>query len=367
MRNIFWDVDYIPYEERSGILVTLGGSGDQWCLSSILREVSKLSSEKIIVLTAGNNFTIDQNSDMIVISEHKNPEEMMNLIKYAKIIICGGGGTLIEAARCGTPAIIVEMADNQKNNIKAWTENGFARFAGHKTNLGLGEAVATHVKSLSEPFAWIRSSFIGIEKVDGQGARRIAELIISEVEGLARSVHLKKDYQIGDLYLKNYINCSPDEHRAIIEARNTESIRRSSVNQKIITDEMHELFIRSLNSSVTGGYWLIYDDEITTPLGVISITGIDYNDSSGSLGYYKFPKRTEKGVGKRLLVAAKEVVFKNIKLTTFFAECIETNIPSIRAMEAAGFTHIRTSERVIGCGIENVRFYVLNSMAEEKI
>jgi RimJ/RimL family protein N-acetyltransferase len=130
---------------------------------------------------------------------------------------------------------------------------------------------------------------------------------------------------------------------------------------------MHESFIRSLSSSVTAGYWLVYDNETIVLLGSVSVTGVDYNDSSGILGYYKFPERTEKGVGKRLLEAIKEVVFKNIGLTTFFAECLDSNIPSIRAMEAVGFTHVNTCEYVIGGNIENMRFYALNNTAEKKI
>ncbi|MDR2885104.1 MAG: UDP-2,4-diacetamido-2,4,6-trideoxy-beta-L-altropyranose hydrolase [Deferribacteraceae bacterium] len=353
-RSDFWDVEYIPQDLRKGILVTLGGSGDQWCLISILKYLN--SDEPVTVLAAGNDVPTNAIGSATVIYERQSPEEMATLIKNAKVIICGGGGTLLEAARCGTPAIVVEMADNQRNNIKAWTENGFAKFAGHKNDLGLGAKAAKYASELSNNIEWTVASRVGRSKVDGQGARKIAGIILNETEGVARSVKLKKDYKVNGLLAKNYLNCTHEEHEAILAARNTEPVRLGSVNPNILTVDRQQAFILSLNSSVTAGYWLVMDTD-NKPLGSISITAIDYAESSGVLGYYKITDRPEKGVGKILVKIAVELAFKHLKLETLFAECLESNIASIKSMEAAGFVHTNTYERVLGGAIVPIRLY----------
>ena len=345
LRRPFWDMEVQPYIKRKGIVVTLGGSGDQGCLNIIMKALSENISESITLVADGNQALNPLSSNIKVVDNRQSAEFMQTLISGARIVICGGGGTLIEAARAGAPAIVVKMADNQHNNVKAWTRLGFARYAGNKSSPELGENTIKYLAELDNFNIWREASASGSENADGQGARRIAEIMLGEAEMTAKSIFLKEDYTIGELYLKNFLHCNPTELEAIRSARNSSVVRESSINRQIITINNQQAFILTLGVSTTGGYWLAHSGG--APAGVVSLTEIDWRLKHATLGYYKLPDYYQKGVGKVLVSAAKELTFNKLALKRLFAECLSDNIASIKSMEAAGLKRIGHEERQI--------------------
>ena len=346
LRSPFWDMEVPPYTKRKGIVVTMGGSGDQRCLNLIMEKLTVNVSEPIILVAPDNQIQCALSPNVTVVSNRQSAEYMQTLISTARVIICGGGGTLIEAARSGTPAVVVKMADNQQNNIKAWTQLGFARYAGEKNSPDLAINAIKHLAELDNYDIWKEASEKGFSCVDGQGARRITGIILSETEGMAKSAILKENIKIGTLYLKNFLRCTSAEHELIRNAKNSPVVRAGSINQQIVTLSRHQAFILTLGTSTTGGYWLMYNGE--TALGVVSLVEIDWYRSQATLGYYKLPDYPGKGVGKILVSAAKDITFDRLGLNILLAECLADNIASLKSMEAAGLTNVASEERNIG-------------------
>ncbi|MDR0453368.1 MAG: GNAT family N-acetyltransferase [Deferribacteraceae bacterium] len=349
LRAPFWDTEVLPYIKRKGIVITLGGSGDQRCLDLIVENLKVNVSEPVILLSA--DYQIQSaylSGNVIIINNRQNAEYMRTLISAARIIICGGGGTLIEAARTGTPAIVVKMADNQQNNVKAWTNHGFARYAGDKNSQDVGVNVLRYISELNDAAIWRETSDKGVAYVDGQGARRIAKIILGEARMMGKSVLLKNNYNIGGLYFKNFLHCTPYELEIVRNAQNSDFVRSGNINQRIMTLDNHQAFILNLGGSVTGAYWLAHNGE--TPVGVLSLAEIDWSLSHTTLGYYKLPDYPHKGVGKALVSAAKEITFNTLGLKTLTAECLKDNTASVKSMEAAGLNCICSQERQIDGG-----------------
>ena len=101
--------------------------------------------------------------------------ETAGLLAEHDIVITAGGQTLLEAAACGVPAVVVPSADNQLGNAARVEEAGAAQVLPSSAE-GLAEAL----RSLA-PDAERRREMAtaGQAAVDGLGARRVAERLVA--------------------------------------------------------------------------------------------------------------------------------------------------------------------------------------------
>jgi len=93
-------------------------------------------------------------------------------------------------------------------------------------------------------------------------------------------------------------------------------------------------FIEDLKKDKGNFYWLA-KYENNKYLGVISISRVDFINRHAYLGIYSNPEL--KGVGRLLIQALKELVFKIAKLRTLKLEVIETNEQAIKFYRKHGF------------------------------
>ncbi len=353
LRKPFWDAEPLPMAQREGILITLGGSSPQPDLAPIINTLTEITEEKITVVYKGKTEAVKKN---ILIHKELNSEDMCNALSHARIVVCGGGGTLLEAARLGTPAIAVQIANNQQNNLSSLTKTGFALFAGRAGDHNLTVNIANAYIELNNIKKWRAASAAGIDAVDGQGARRIAQIISSSTQVMHIRETLRSSHIIGNYSLDNFIHCSDDRLAMILECRNTEAVRTSCFNPSVLTQNQHKSFVNSLADSTSAGYWLVSDT--TGDIGVISLTGVDNYYSTAELGYYKLTHCDRKGMGRILVSLALEVAFNLLRLKTVGADCMDDNIASYKSMEQAGFTLSKTYKGTIGGKSVQMRRYI---------
>src|SRR5207245_10013120 len=93
----------------------------------------------------------------------------------AAVAAPGGGVTRDRLAATATPAVVVQMADNQARNVKGVEQAGAALAAGAAGEAALGESLAKALRRLARDHA-LRATMgaRGRELVDGQGALRVA-------------------------------------------------------------------------------------------------------------------------------------------------------------------------------------------------
>jgi UDP-4-amino-4,6-dideoxy-N-acetyl-beta-L-altrosamine N-acetyltransferase len=353
LRSAFWDTERLELSKREYTLITLGGVKDYKIFYPLVRAVRESVSGEVMALADGNFDKVDG----VKYIEPLDMHDMRELMRRARVIVCGGGVTLAEAARVGTPAVVISLAQNQTENIKMYCMAGCAVFAGDAASDTLTASVSKKINLLNDNDFWERFSLRGPRLVDGQGARRIAKILMLEIDGVFYYDELRKDHEIDGVYLTHFTNCSGAEQELILEARNSEAVLSTVYNQHKITRAAHLEFIKSLESSTTSGYWLASEGE--RYIGVFSLTDIDRFNSECEVGYYKLPTAQRKGVGVLLLTLAAGVAFRKLGISSVIAEVFGENIASIKSLERAGFLFEEEKEKIVSEERKRVRIYRL--------
>ncbi|MDR2869830.1 MAG: GNAT family N-acetyltransferase [Deferribacteraceae bacterium] len=353
LREAFWDLEPPSYLERRGVLVTLGGSDTHEAVQNIINAIQDYGEHITVINPTGSH--IEAGGNVTIVTSFVSSLRMQEYILHSRMIVCAGGGTLIEAARCGTPAVVVKVAENQDINIKAWCYLGYCSYAGLYWELALGDRIMKELRDFEDHIHWRKASQVGNALVDGQGGRRIAEAIIEMTEGAARQNKLHENHEPCGLIAKNFLRANHKEHLEILDARNNEKVRLGSINRNLLSMEQHQAFLLSLGSSESAGYWRLYKNFL--PFGVISLTAVDFNAGSAVLGYYKDPSYPERHVGAEIVAAAVEIAFNVLGLSVVYAETLENNKASMRAMEGAGFRPSGVEKRIIGGNMAMIHRY----------
>lgn len=156
--EIFTGVEYVllrkPFRENfsllsvkekiNSILVTVGGE-DRWNLIPKILKIlyeKKTSWIKEVVIGPAflNQKEISQIGDQnIRMYSGLNTEQMRDLMLSVDFAITSGGQTTYELAYCGTPMVIVKLAENQNGNIEGFSELGVSSVLGYLSNENLLE------------------------------------------------------------------------------------------------------------------------------------------------------------------------------------------------------------------------------------
>ena len=103
--------------------------------------------------------------------------EMCAVMDGCDIAVCGGGQTLYEAANRALPAIVIELIENQRDDVRGFADVGFASWVGKSADPDILEKTVDAVLALSAANVRAKRGGIGREKVDGCGAMRLAKTI----------------------------------------------------------------------------------------------------------------------------------------------------------------------------------------------
>lgn len=184
LRKVFWDV---PGKKNSNdiltLLLTMGGSDIRNLTPGIIQFIQKKIPGIAIKVIVGDSFTniaeikkyASVNTELVF---NANESKMKDIMSEADVAVSSGGQTLYELARMGVPAIAVQTAENQKYSIMGWVKAGFIEYAGGWNDFKLLNNILSCFKKLESVSVRKQKSAIGINFVDGQGARRIVKKLI---------------------------------------------------------------------------------------------------------------------------------------------------------------------------------------------
>ena len=166
------------------ILLTFGGGDDKgmtiFCLDAIKSIDPKI--ERIALVSSANPH-LSNIIEYVKKSDRKNitliDQQIARHMAQADIAITAGGTTTFETAMMGLPALIIQIADNQSLNAKAWQEYGVA------IDFGPFSKLKAHVLK-NKAIELINSSDMrkcmsdnGKTMVDGLGASRVAQSLFN--------------------------------------------------------------------------------------------------------------------------------------------------------------------------------------------
>ncbi len=183
LRSVFWNTyERITKDKIKNIMITTGGHDPKNVVPKIIDYLKihyPLFEKNVIV---GNSFQnineiniqADNNTNLVM---YPNAEKMKDIMLQSDIAISSGGQTLFELARMGVPTIAFCQAENQRSNLESWEKEGFIGNMGDYANLDL--KLSQDLEKLALKEERVRRSGIGMRLVDGQGPRKIIDILIN--------------------------------------------------------------------------------------------------------------------------------------------------------------------------------------------
>lgn len=160
--------------------------------------------------------------------------------------------------------------------------------------------------------------------------------LLSKIKGgISLLENLKKNIDIGDVTLKNFINFTAEEREMILTWRCHKNVRRWMYSDHIISPGEHSKFMDGLKEDKKNLYWLV-EHKKKGCLGVVSLNRVDFNNKNAYLGIYNNPELS--GVGSLIMKYLQKLTFDIARLHTLKAEVIETNERAIDFYKKSGFS-----------------------------
>ncbi|MDR0605735.1 MAG: UDP-4-amino-4,6-dideoxy-N-acetyl-beta-L-altrosamine N-acetyltransferase [Bacteroidales bacterium] len=137
-------------------------------------------------------------------------------------------------------------------------------------------------------------------------------------------IAIKKDivYTKNNYHYKNFISLSDEEKLMVLDWRNNENIRKMMYNQNEIDKENHFAFIQSLEEREDCFYWLVFKDE--KPVGVFSLTDINYQTSQTSSGFYIDPYHGKEEIFE-FIITYDRLIFEDFNVEKLYGGILSSN------------------------------------------
>lgn len=173
-----------------GILITIGGSDSFNLAGQLLMEAMKydaLKTKEYHVVSGSLNPHIGELQALAQKHEnihiHCNVTNMAELMAESKVALSAGGSTLYELCAMGVPVIAFSFAENQERLVQTFVKRGIAQYGGNYRTDGnkMIQNTIAGLETLLEDKN-LRSEYRKKARtlVDGKGAERIAEALLSE-------------------------------------------------------------------------------------------------------------------------------------------------------------------------------------------
>ncbi len=188
LRPEFWDCSpRVVSESVRRLLLTVGGD-DRWKLTEKLVEwiAGRLKVDTRLDLVVGPFFTGEEVIRRAVEASPVNiriiaaPDHLHGLMMQSDLVVCCGGQTAYELAATGTPAVAMDIIENQSLGVKALARSGTLIYGGRPSNDTLPDELDLAFTEAAGQLCRQRLSSSGQTLIDGRGAIRVAHVIQSE-------------------------------------------------------------------------------------------------------------------------------------------------------------------------------------------
>ena len=180
-------------ETVRNLLIALGGTDDNNLMPSLIELCDELSGDFTVTVILGPFFRNRAEILRATQSTRKSvtcvdsPSTLFPSMNRADLAVSGGGQTLYELACAGCPAVALEVAPDQAGQMRALEAEGLLRVAGKAGEPGLLAQVREELLGLmNNPSLRAEMAEKGQQRVDGNGAHRVAQHFVEEMEALER-------------------------------------------------------------------------------------------------------------------------------------------------------------------------------------
>ncbi|MFC1673133.1 PseG/SpsG family protein [Pseudomonadota bacterium] len=160
------------------VVVTFGASDPDDVTAMAVRALGQTSGVRlIVVLGPGYRGGVSEGDISESHSVARNVKNMAKVFADASVVLCGGGGTALEAAAMGKAVAIIILSPDQRPIADCLDQVGAAQIVGD-FNAVEDNNISNAVMSLIEnPQRRCAMSVVGRQMIDGHGAERIADTL----------------------------------------------------------------------------------------------------------------------------------------------------------------------------------------------
>lgn len=184
------ETENVTPAEEGGILITTGGSDSFNLAGQLLMEAMKydaLKEKEYHVVSGSLNPHIGELQALAQKHEnihiHCNVTNMAELMAESEVALSAGGSTLYELCAMGVPVIAFSFAENQERLVQTFVKRGIAQYGGNYRTDGnkmIQNTIAGLEKLCGDEALKTEYRRKALQLVDGRGAERIAEALLSE-------------------------------------------------------------------------------------------------------------------------------------------------------------------------------------------
>ncbi|GAB6041601.1 PseG/SpsG family protein [Endothiovibrio diazotrophicus] len=182
---LYDDIVAKPVPARAAsVLVTFGGSDPRGLTMSVAKSIAADPPPMTFDFVIGPGYGDGRElADTLAplaerVRLHRSLPELRSALLAADLVVCAGGRTALEAARVGTPAILIPSIEHEVPVANRLADAGCAidlgMWNGEPTSRGLARALDELMVSVERRDGMGRA---GRSLIDGRGRRRVAALI----------------------------------------------------------------------------------------------------------------------------------------------------------------------------------------------
>lgn len=185
LRSEFWkqETKTIP-EKITNVFVSFGGGDARNLTPKVTQAVHARFPEYVLTVIIAKDFSNRKEIEwlkgekvrlIIAPDARRIRGEMLS----ADVAITPNGQTLYELASVGVPTVVVAVTHEQEESVRQWCDCGFATYGGTYTDANLLKRISDGIESIREKEIREKKSKRGIALVDGKGALRVKDELLT--------------------------------------------------------------------------------------------------------------------------------------------------------------------------------------------
>jgi UDP-2,4-diacetamido-2,4,6-trideoxy-beta-L-altropyranose hydrolase len=302
------------------VLVTLGGADPENVTLRVIRAFEQIRQPELelTVIVGASNPHHAALADAAAHSPHtvrllRNVTDMPALMAEADLAVTASGSTCWELLFMGLPALLIEIADNQRPVAQSLAELDVGVRLGWHTDLDVERMHAAFAGLLHDPARRQAMAAYGQQLVDGYGGARVVQQLRGDPLRLSRA--------------------TANDTRLLWEWANEPAVRRASFRSEPIPWDDH---VRWFQARLPDPHFVLYiawdaDDE---PVGMIRF---DIDGDTATVGVSVAAQHRGKGYAALLIRAGVTTIMRETAVSAVRALVKPDNQPSLRAFTTAGF------------------------------
>lgn len=187
MRQEFSQLSVIPIETRPYLTIVMGGSDPLNLTLPIINLLESINFDgRVQVITGAAYTNLNELKRKLAktplsVCHCHNSQNMAHRFSQSKLVVSAAGGSQFELQACGSPSILVVVADNQILATKEAAKQGWCQTFDVRQHADK-EVLTQTIRSLwNQPQMLQQMSHIAYQSADTKGAMRIAKRLIEQV------------------------------------------------------------------------------------------------------------------------------------------------------------------------------------------